>query len=112
MFFIATLMMVPFLTATPRRQSDDGQKKQSKAGKASTSFTGCIDEQNGRYLLLNERNMDPVADLEAVGFPAEGFAKYLGHKVTVRGTSSPGDSRPTIKVRSIETVSDVCAPQH
>jgi hypothetical protein len=34
----------------------------------------------------------------------------LGHKVTVRGTSSPGDPRPTFKVRSITTISETCAP--
>ncbi len=109
MFLIATLTMVPFAAATPPRQPDEGQKKQSKD--QTKSMTGCIDEQKGRYLLVNDRNMGPIADLEAVGFPPEGFAKYLGHKVTVRGTVTPGESRPTIKVRSIETVSDVCAPQ-
>jgi hypothetical protein len=29
-----------------------------------------------------------MADLEADGFPTEGFAKHMGHKVTVRGTSN------------------------
>jgi hypothetical protein len=111
MFLISTLFMVPFAAATARREPAEGQQKQSKARETAKSFTGCVDEHDGHYLLLDERNRDPIADLEAVGFPAESFAKHLGQKVTVRGTSSPGDSRPTIKVRSIETVSDVCAPQ-
>jgi hypothetical protein len=111
MFLISTLLTVPFAAATPRREPAEGQQKQSKVRGTAASFTGCVDERDGRYLLLNERNRDPIADLEAVGFPAESFAKHLGQKVKVRGTSSPGDSRPTIKVRSIETVSDVCAPQ-
>jgi hypothetical protein len=82
-------------------------------------MTGCIDEQNGHYLLVEERTMTPVADLVADGFEPEGFAKHLGHKVTVHGTSSPNGSegsnssstRPTFKVRSIETVSDSCGPR-
>jgi hypothetical protein len=49
--------------------------------------------------------------LVADGFPTEGFAKHVGHKVTVRGISSSGGTRPAMKVRSIETVSDNCAPQ-
>jgi hypothetical protein len=55
--------------------------------------------------------MNPVANLEADGFETEGFAKHVGHKVTVRGTSNPGGAVPVFKVRSIETVSDACAPQ-
>ena len=48
--------------------------------------------------------------LEADGFPKEGFAKHMGQKVTVRGTSNSGSARPLFKVRSIETVSETCAP--
>jgi len=61
--------------------------------------------------MVNDRTLDPIADLEAEGFETEGFAKHMGHKVTVRGTSNPGENRPLFKVRSIETVSDTCAPQ-
>ena len=55
--------------------------------------------------------MTAIADLVAEGFPTEGFAKHMGHKVTVRGTSNSGGTRTVIKVRSIETLSDTCAPQ-
>jgi hypothetical protein len=54
--------------------------------------------------------MAVLANLEADGFPTEGFAKHLGHKVTVQGTSVPNGNRPVFKVRSIETISDTCAP--
>jgi hypothetical protein len=74
-------------------------------------MTGCIDEDNGRYILVDEKELKPIADLEADGFPTEGFAKHMGHKVTVRGTSNPGPARPLFKVRSIETISETCAPQ-
>ena len=74
-------------------------------------MTGCIDEDNGRYILVDDRELKPIADLQAEGFPTEGFAKHVGHKVIVRGISSPGENRPLFKVRSIETVSETCAPQ-
>ena len=60
--------------------------------------------------LVDDRNLSPAADLEADGFPTEGFAKHVGHKVTVRGTSSSGSTRPVFKVRSIDTLSETCAP--
>jgi hypothetical protein len=104
--------------ATPWAGASDQSGSDQKQGKAKTeqkakgaSLTGCIDEKEGRYVLVDERTLNPVANLEADGFETEGFAKHVGHKVTVRGTSNPGGEVPVFKVRSIETVSEVCAPQ-
>jgi hypothetical protein len=85
------------------------QKKSQPKNKAD-SMTGCVDEQDGRYVLIDERNRAPIADLEADGFPTEGFAKHVGHKVTVRGASSPASGRPLFRVRSVETISETCEP--
>jgi len=94
-----------------KQQKQDQKQKQSKAKDTGASLTGCIDEQNGHYVMISDRTLDPIADLEAEGFETEGFAKHVGHKVTVRGTSNPGETRPLFKVRSIEAISDTCAPQ-
>jgi hypothetical protein len=87
------------------------QPTKSAARPAGTSLTGCVDEQDGRFVLVNDRTLSPIADLAAEGFPQEGFAKHLGHKVTVRGTSIPRGTRPLFRVRSVAAVSDVCAPE-
>jgi hypothetical protein len=86
------------------------QEKKEPAKKDSASLTGCVDEQDGQYLLIDPKSRDPIASLVADGFPTEGFAKHLGHKVTVRGTSSPGTGRPVFKVRTVDTVSEMCTP--
>jgi hypothetical protein len=93
-------------------QAPAGQKEQTGKKKAApdSSLSGCIDQQDGHYVLVDDRNLSPVADLEGDGFATEGFAKHMGHKVTVRGTSSSGSTRPVFKVRSIETISETCAP--
>jgi hypothetical protein len=75
-----------------------------------SSMTGCVDEQEGHYVLVDDHNLKAIASLEADGFPKESFAKHVGHKVTVRGTSNAGGTVPLFKVRSVETVSDICAP--
>jgi hypothetical protein len=93
------------------QQKQDQKQKPSKAKDSGASLTGCIDEQNGHYVMISDHSRDLIADLEAEGFETEGFAKHVGHKVTVRGTSNPGETRPLFKVRSIEAVSDTCAPQ-
>jgi hypothetical protein len=87
------------------------QKKQPAKKSSSTSLTGCVDQQDGQYVLIDDRTTGVIAILEAAGFPQEGFAMHLGHKVTVKGTSSSKEGRSVFQVRSVEKVSDVCAPQ-
>jgi hypothetical protein len=103
---VSPLIWTPVCAAQEKQQS----AKQKKApSKASASLTGCVDQQDGLYVLINEQSRSAIANLEADGFPTEGFAKHVGQKVTVRGTSSTGGTeRPVFKVRSVETLSDAC----
>lgn len=115
---IALFSVAAFVCASQPAFAQQGQEQSAKQKKAparkarQSSLTGCIDQQEGRYVLIHDQSRGLLASLEADGFPPEGFAKYLGHKVTVRGTSSPaGAEQPVFKVRSIEAVADSCGPQ-
>jgi hypothetical protein len=100
---------VAYAYPSPDRESQGkGAKKQRPA--AASSMTGCIDQKDGRYVLTNDQTLETIANLEAEGFPQEGFAKHVGQKVTVRGSSSSSGGLPVMKVRSIAVVSDICAP--
>jgi hypothetical protein len=105
-------VLVPQGTLSAARESQSQSKAQGgkKNSASGASLSGCVDQQDGRYVLVDDRSLNPVADLEADGFPTEGFAKHMGHKVTIRGTSNSGSTRPLFKVRTIETVSETCAP--
>ena len=104
-------VLAPAAALSSPQATDTGEKATGRKPAASgSSLTGCVDQKEGHYILVDDRNLNPVADLEADGFPTEGFAKHVGHKVTVRGTSSSGSTRPVFKVRSIATVSENCAP--
>src|ERR1039458_6358414 len=104
--------MAPAAALSAPQTLENGKKAQTgkKQAASGSSLTGCVDEKEGHYILVDDRSLSPVADLEADGFPTEGFAKHVGHKVTVRGTSSSGSTRPVFKVRTIETLSETCAP--
>ena len=95
-------------SSTPQQ----AQQSQNQTKTGQSSLTGCVDEQDGHYVLVDDRTLTPIANLEADGFPTEGFAKHMGHKVTVRGISSSGAGRPVFKVRKVDMVSETCAPQH
>jgi hypothetical protein len=104
---IFTILWVSlFASAAPQ----ESRPKQQSAQK-QTAMTGCIDEHESSYVLINDQTRERIANLEAEGFPTEGFAKHLGHKVTVRGAVASQGSQPVFKVRSIETVSETCGPQ-
>jgi hypothetical protein len=112
--FFALFGIVSGTTAARSEQAPPKPKQEQKKQPEKTSaasLTGCIDEQNGKYLMIDNRTRDPIADLAAEGFELEGFAKHVGHTVTIRGISSPGESRPLFRVRSIEPISDSCEPQ-
>ena len=72
------------------------------------TLTGCVDEQDGKWVLVNGQTMAIIAKLAADGFPTEGFAKYMGNKVNVRGTAISDESGSTFKVREIQTISETC----
>ena len=111
---IGTLCIPPLIWFQPiasAEQKADQPQKKPPAKKSVASLTGCVDEQDGQYVLIHDRTRDPIANLEADGFPPEGFARHLGHKVTVRGSASSNDGpRPVFKVRSVETISETCEP--
>ena len=101
------MWFAPVAAAQEKQQSTKQKKAPPKA--SGSSMSGCVDQQDGQYVLIDEQSRSPIAHLEADGFPTEGFAKHVGQKVTVRGTSVAGGAeRPVFKVRSIEKLSDSC----
>lgn len=79
---------------------------------AQSSLTGCLDEQAGaRYVLRGGPELSLLALLEpGRGFTNQGFAKYLGSKVTVSGELEEREGRKVMKVRAVRKVAGVCAP--
>jgi hypothetical protein len=98
----------PVVSNAGSQQQPKADPKGTKPAPA-TSLTGCVDEQEGQWVLVSDQTMAVIAHLAADGFPTEAIAKHVGHKVTVRGTSSSGGSSPQFKVRTIETISETCA---
>jgi hypothetical protein len=77
---------------------------------AKDSLTGCVDERDGQYVLTNDTNLQTVARLQPeAGSPDDNFARYMGHKVTLRGKLSREGTPPVMMVQSVVPVSDMCA---
>jgi hypothetical protein len=84
----------------------DSPTPSKSAPKAQRSLTGCIDQQDGQYVLLDDQ-MLKIANLQSAGSEKEVFAKYVGIKVQVRGATSSG-ANGTFKVTSIAHVAGDC----
>jgi hypothetical protein len=109
LMLLGTVLGIASTSAYAQTGSKQEEKKAPPKSKGATaSMAGCVDQQDGHYVLIDDRSREPIANLEADGFETEGFAKHVGHKVTVRGISNPGGARPTFRVRAIETVSESC----
>lgn len=102
------LMGVLFcLAAQAAGQPGQSASKATKAGPAAErTLTGCIDEQDGHYVLLNDQ-MLKITGLQSSGADEEVFAKYLGSMVQVKGTSSSGQNS-IFKVTDIKHVAGHC----
>ena len=115
MFATLALLALPSPCAdAPAKRSPAGKsEKKSKAQSASQNSTlsGCVDEgESGRYVLTDDVKLSPIVQLQADGFPNEGFAKYMGQKVTVQGRRAEIEGRSVFAVRKIDIVSETCAP--
>ena len=90
-------------------KTQDKRKAETQKTQPAANLTGCVDEQDGRYVLTDDQSLAPVAELEAEGFSREGFAKHLGQKVTVQGRKSVEGGRVVFQVRSITMLSETCS---
>lgn len=83
-------------------------RKKAQPSAQMSSATGCIDEKDSKYILVDDAKLQPIVDLQADGFPNDGFAKHLGQKVTVYGKGSKDGGRSIFIVRKITTISETC----
>src|SRR4051794_21891173 len=89
-----------------------GQEKPKGATKAAVStMTGCIDQRGEQYVLTGDKELNAVAVLHGEGFSDDNFARYVGHKVSVEGTSSRETEILTVRVRKITDIADTCSPE-
>ena len=96
------------LLAQAGSKPSEGAQSGKSATAAAQTLTGCIDEQKGQYVLLDDR-MVKITSLQSAGSEKEVFAKYVGRKVQVSGTTS-AEPKGVFIVDKIEQISASCGP--
>ena len=83
----------------------DAPKKAPRS--SAVTVTGCLDQHGETYVLTGDRELRVKYTLRGAGFSDDNFARYLGHRVEVRGNAEEGN---VIRVRDIKTLSESCQP--
>ncbi len=96
------------LLAQAGGKPSEGAQSGKSAPAAAQTLTGCIDEQKGQYVLLDDQ-MVKMTNLQTAGSEKEVFAKYVGRKVQVSGTAS-AEPKGAFIVDKIEQISASCGP--
>lgn len=103
--FFCLGVTAPAQTASqnPKNTQSANRVKQPVSG-AAQSVTGCVDEQNGHYVLRDVQTSQLIA-LQPTGTDSnDSFARFVGHQAEASGTMSAG----TLKVAHIGQVADMC----
>jgi hypothetical protein len=107
------LLGVFFCLASPAQTQTTGQNTKSTESanrvkrptpSAQQSLTGCVDEQNGHYVLRDAQSSQLLTLQAPAGDDDTYFARFVGHQTQVSGTRSSD----TIKVTHIGQVADMC----
>ena len=110
----AALALGPAVAAqTPKKPKPSAEAPKKKPAKKASSWTGCVDQRAEYFYLTDDREMKPIARLEGDDPERASYAKYLGQKVTVTGVAgaSSEEGIPSIQVKEIKKVSDVCTSE-
>ena len=85
-------------------QQQTANRVKRPAEGAAQSVTGCVDEQDGHYVLRDVQTYQLIR-LQATGANGDNdFAKFVGHQAQASGTMSSG----TLTVAHIGQVADMC----
>lgn len=87
--------------------SAPAQTQNKSTSKAQQTLAGCVDERDGKYVLL-DGDMKKMVGLRAAASSDENvLAKHMGHMVRVRGAADSKESGEFI-VTAIEPIAGNC----
>jgi hypothetical protein len=96
------------LSAAVLAQTNNNNTAQSanrvKTGTPNQAVTGCVDEQNGHYVLRDERTNQLIVLKPPSANADDDFARFVGHQAQASGTMEGG----TLTVTNISKYADMC----
>lgn len=100
-----TLLAVVIAVALSAAPDKSSKKPGPPSQTTEITLTGCVDQRGERYVLKSATDMTVVTRLKGKGFSDDNFARYIGQKVTVSGSSREG----LMEVTKITKLADTCS---
>ena len=105
---ILVVLMTLFLCVSAEAAGKKTRKSAPAPRQGATSITGCVDQRNDGYVLTGDGDMKPIMKLRWEGDQDTMFARHVGHRVTVEGAISSGETGQVLNVKKVTEVSDSC----
>jgi hypothetical protein len=103
-FCLGALAQGQTATQTETKSTQSANRMKKATPTAQQSLTGCVDQQNGHYVMRDTQTSQVVGLQSPSGDDDTWFARYVGHQVQADGAKS-SDS---MKVTQIHQVADMC----
>jgi hypothetical protein len=91
-------------TTNPDNKSAQSANRVRRPDAGAQSVTGCVDEQNGHYVLRDVQTSQLITLQASSANADDDFARFVGHQAQASGTLSSG----TLTVAHIGQVADMC----
>lgn len=73
----------------------------------ATVLTGVVDQIGDKFVLAGEESIRPHAILRADGFSPDNFARFVGHRVQIRGRLVIEQGEQILVVKSVSDVKNI-----
>lgn len=97
-FAVLSIIAISSAAEAPKKRSPE-----------RTTMTGCVDQNGEQFVLTGDRELKEKAKLKGRAFSDANFARHVGHKVKVEGTSTKQGEEVVFEVDRISTVSETCS---
>jgi hypothetical protein len=104
---ILLIALASLLPAVGQEDRDKPESRQRRAPTAETTITGCVDQKGDLFVLIGP-HMQNETVLKGRAFSDDNFARFVGHKATVRGELKEEGQRKVLHAVRIEKAADTC----
>jgi hypothetical protein len=105
-----SLLLIALATLLPAVGQEATEKPETRQGQgrpAETTMTGCVDQKGDLFVLIGP-HMQSETILKGRAFSDDNFARFVGHKATVKGELKEEGDRKVLHAVRVEKAADTC----
>lgn len=104
---LAGVLVIFGLSSVNAEQPVRRKPENRTPAREATVLTGVVDQIGDKFVLAGEESIRPQAILRADGFSPDNFARFVGHRVQIRGRLVTEQGEQILVVRSVSDVKNI-----